>query len=150
MYLLILGVNVPAFCDQQFRNHWSAEYERCPLADIDVILSPGCFVDIFDLEPIMVFPDESSPDPLRTFKGCKTSPVDIRCPVSLSAKVEATSPAAGEWSATLTPDRFDQIGKSSLTICVYGHFVKTSALLTGACAGKKTKVAELKIYVAFN
>ena len=117
-----------------------------PLDDdtFDAILEVGYYIRILNDGPIRVRQDVSADNPYQTYSGCLLTNVECNFNAYLVVSAEATSPAGGQWAASVSPD-VCPAGTTKVEICVLGTGVQVQNLLGGQVG---VKVAEVTIQVA--
>lgn len=109
----------------------------------DAILEVGYYIRIKHDGPIRVRQDTGADNPYQTYSGCLIASVECNFNAQLSVYAEATSPAGGQWTATISPD-FCPSGTTQVKICAEGLGVQVQNLLGGQIG---VKVAEVTIQV---
>ncbi len=105
-------------------------------------LEVGYYIQILKSESITVKMDNASLDPTHTVTGCGPVTIATNFESRLSVRAEATSTAAGKWTATVRPSLLGK-GTTQVKICVTGKGVNAGNL----AAGSKVKVAQVVVTV---
>jgi hypothetical protein len=119
------------------------------VASIGVCLYPGYFINIQDHCDIEVYQSAfKGGNPFTTYYGCGQMDVFTTFPAVIRGTAEATSPAGGNWSATLNDETNLPIstGTTSITICVLGTEVQAHMLIATE-AQDNTPVAQVTLQV---
>lgn len=110
----------------------------------DAILEVGYYIRIKHDGPIRVRQDAAADNPYQTYSGCLIATIECNFNAQIRVSAAATSPAGGQWTATITPD-FCPSGTTQVKICAEGTGVQVQNLLGGQIG---VKVAEVTIQVA--
>ncbi len=124
-------------------------YHYEPVSTVDVCLDVGYFIKVNDTNDVKVSQsDMHGGDPFTTYYGCGEMHIFTTFPILLQTAVKATSPAGGNWSATLNSQSQLSLtpGRNSVAICVLGTHVQTHQLITDQ-AQENVSVAEITIQV---
>ena len=119
------------------------------ITDINVILNPGCFINIRDNNDIEVNQSTiNGSDPFMTYYGCGQVSIFTTFPAFIQTAAKATSVAGGVWSVTLNnQDKLPiPTGATSVTVCVLGTEVAAHQLITTQ-AQDNVPVAEITIQI---
>jgi len=125
-------------------------FDSKTITSIDVILDPGCFIDLKDVNGIEVNQTTiDGSDPFMTYYGCGHVNISTSFAAFITGIARATSPAGGTWSATFNNQTYLRlpVGSTSVAICVLGTQVETHMLVTSH-AQQDVPVAEITIQVA--
>ncbi len=87
-------------------------------------------------------PIDLEPDAGNSYSACVDLELTLNFKGELSVKVEATSPAGGQWSGTLDPSIVGP-GDVTTTLCITGTNLDISAL----CGGTTASVAKVRLFV---